>query len=372
VALVVFAPDAFKGSLSSADAARALALGWADVRPEDTCVTRPMADGGEGTIDAFALAHPDAIRMPVTVPGPDDRPVDTAWLLLPATEADPGGVGVVELAATSGIALLDALRPDFAHTEGLGHAIAAALDAGVSRLVVGLGSSASTDGGLGVLRALGARAQDADGAPVARGLAGLRTLASLDLTTMRACPRGGVQALTDVANPLCGPSGAAAVFGPQKGLRDAASVRSADDALARLAALVGRGGAEVPGAGAAGGTGFALLAWGADLVPGADTVAALAGLPTALDTADLVVTGEGRYDRQSLDGKVPGCVRALAVARGCRVLLAAGAIADDVDTEPFDEAVSLVALAGDREAALAEPARWLRAAGRDLARRQPD
>jgi len=146
---VVIAPDSFKGTASAADAAAAIARGWASAAPGDELVLRPMADGGEGTIDAFEAADPGALRIPVTVQGPDGRPVATSWLRL------PDGSAVVELAMTSGITLLDPLRPLDAHTLGFGQAIAAALDAGASRLLLALGGSSSTDGGIGALAALG-------------------------------------------------------------------------------------------------------------------------------------------------------------------------------------------------------------------------
>lgn len=360
---VVFAPDGFKGTLDAASAARALAEGWLSVRPADEAVLRPMADGGEGTVAAFATV-PGATRMPVTVRGPDDRSVEAAWLLLPPDAETPGGTGVVELASTSGIELLDALRPDDAHTAGFGQAIAAALDHGVSRLVLGIGSSASTDAGLGMLLALGARATDARGAAVDGGLRGLEALAALDLVGLSALPPTLV--VTDVTSPLAGPSGAAHVFGPQKGL-DAAGIARANAALRAFAGRFPGVDPETPGAGAAGGVGFALLALGARLSAGAAEVAALIGLDAALATASAVVTGEGSYDGQSARGKVPGHVATAAAAHGVPALLAAGRITPDADRTVFADAVSLVELAGSPEAAMAEPARWLRAAGRRLA-----
>jgi glycerate kinase len=170
-----------------------------------------------------------------------------------------------------------------------------------------------------------------------------------------------------VTNPLTGVRGAAAVFGPQKGLRDEAAIARVDEALARLAALLDIDPA-VPGSGAAGGTGAALIRAGGVLVAGAAEVAALIGLPAAVDDADVVITGEGSYDGQSGDGKVPSSVAALAADSGTRAMLAAGRITVDADTAPFDSAVSLTELAGSADAALGEPARWLRAAGAALAR----
>ncbi len=376
---VVIAIDSFKGSIAAAAAARAVADGWREIRA-DAPVLRPMADGGEGTLDAFAAAVPDALRMPVRVTGPDGAPVDASWLLLPPTPDAPAGTGVVELASTSGIELLGERRlPWDADTTGFGEAIGAALDHGVSRLVLGIGSSASTDGGVGMLRALGARFTDGAGLPIAPGARGLAALAGADLSGVRPPPPAGALVLTDVTNPLLGPTGAAAVFGPQKGL-DAAGVAAADAGLARLAALVGprvdagaaadAGGAAATtaGAGAAGGTGFGLVIWGARLVPGAPEVAELIGLGAAIAAADLVITGEGAFDGQSAAGKVPSFVASLAADAGVPVALVAGRIAADADTSAFAASVSLTDLAGSPEASLADPARWLRAAGAALAR----
>jgi glycerate kinase len=361
---VVLAPDSFKGTITAADAAAALAAGWASVDSAADFVHRPMADGGEGTVAAFAAAVPGAVRMPVTVEGPAGSPVETSWLLLPATPDAPDGTAVVDLASTSGIELLDELRPWDADTTGLGQAIGAALDHGVSRIVVGIGSSASTDGGTGMLAALGARFLDASGAPVARGARGLAEIAAVDLTGLRSAPT--VRVLTDVSNPFTGPRGAAAVFGPQKGLVAENDIATVDAALAGLARLLDLDETH-PGTGAAGGAGGALVVWGATLAPGAEEVAALIGLAEAIADADVVITGEGSYDGQSGDGKVPSFIAALAESSGARALLAAGRITADADASAFTASVSLTALAGSSEAALAEPARWLRAAGAQLA-----
>lgn len=361
---VVLAPDSFKGTITAADAAAALAEGWATVEPDADFVHRPMADGGEGTVAAFAAAIPGALRMPVTVDGPAGSLIDSAWLLLPPEDGAPRGTAVIDLASTSGIELLDELRPWDADTSGFGQAIAAALDHGVSRVVVGIGSSASTDGGIGMLTALGARFLDAAGSPVARGARGLLDLASVDLGALRSAP--DVRVLTDVINPLIGPRGAAAVFGPQKGLLPG-DIDRVDAALARLAELLGLDPA-LPGAGAAGGTGAALVAWGAVLAPGAAEVADLVGVEAAIRSADVVVTGEGSYDGQSGDGKVPSFIAGLAAPAGAAPMLAAGRITDDSDTSLFTASASLTELAGSSDAALADPARWLREAGAALAR----
>ncbi|MBG6056834.1 glycerate kinase [Cryobacterium sp. MP_M5] len=395
---VVIAPDSFKGTIGASDAARRIAAGWASVRPQDRLRLLPMADGGEGTLDAFELAVPGATRMPVTVPGPDDRPVDTHWLLL------PDGTGVVELAATSGITLLDRLRPLDAHTLGFGQAIAAALEHGVTRLLLAIGGSGSTDGGSGMLRALGAQILDSAGRPVPPGGRGLARLAAVELSGLRPLPPGGVLVLTDVTSPLLGERGAAAVFGPQKGASPE-QVAELEEGLARWAAVVGdartgagvgtgvgtagarasdgaaagvgagassdvgaaagAAAAEMPGAGAAGGTGFGLLAWGATLAPGADAVAEALGVPAAVRGASVVVTGEGRFDSQSAAGKVPGHLAALAADAGAQAMLVAGQI--EAPTDGFTAVVSLTDLAGGRESATRDAAAWLERAGARLA-----
>ena len=357
--IVVLAPDSFKGSADADVAARALAAGWSDERPGDHLVLRPMADGGEGTVDAFALAVPGATRMPVTVLGPDGRDVTCDWLLL------PDGTGVVELASASGLTLLDPLLPRDAHTYGFGEVIAAALDRGARRLLLAIGGSSSTDGGAGALAALGARFLDAAGRPVPLGGAGLEAVAEVDFRELRDLPPGGASVLTDVANPLLGPLGAAAIFGPQKGA-SAEDVRALDAALARLAGLLEGIDPDTPGAGAAGGAGFGLLAWGAALTPGSAAVATALDLAGAIRGADLVVTGEGAYDEQSAAGKVPHHVAAIAEATGVPAALVAGRIG--ASTEGFAQAVSLTELAGSGERAQAEAERYLRQAGAALAR----
>ena len=359
---VAVAPDSFKGSASAAAIAGALADGWRSVRPGDRVVLAPMADGGEGTLDAFAVAVPGAVRHPVRVEGPDGRAVDASWLEL------PDGAAVVELAETSGIGLLDALAPFDAHTIGFGQAIAAALDSGATRLLLAIGGSASTDGGAGALTALGARLLDAAGRPVPPGNRGLAAIARVDLSGLRALPPGGAHILSDVTSPLLGQTGAAAVFGPQKGA-SASDVASLEEGLARFASAATAAGSAVdsgaPGAGAAGGTGFGLLVWGATLSAGSTAVGEAIGLPATIATADAVVTGEGRYDSQSAAGKVPEYVAGLAVAADVPVYLAAGSIA--AEPASFAASAEPATLAGGTAAAIADPLRWARAAGAALA-----
>ncbi|WP_022885924.1 glycerate kinase [Glaciibacter superstes] len=358
---IIIAPDSFKGTASATEVARALAAGWARVHPDDELRLMPMADGGEGTLEAFETAVPGSKRMPVTVQGPDDRTVPAYWLLL------PNGTGVVELAGTSGITLLDPLRPQTAHTLGFGQAIAAALDHGVDRLLLAIGGSSSTDGGTGALTVLGAMFRDEAGAPIALGNAGLADLAQVDLGSLRPLPAGGAVILSDVTNPLLGSAGAAAVFGPQKGAA-ARQIAELETNLARLAGLVAVD-AAIPGAGAAGGAGFGLLAWGATIAPGSAAVGEALELPRAVAGASVVITGEGRFDDQSAAGKVPSYLRALAMDAGAQAMLVAGHI--EADAAGFAAAVSLTELAGSSRAAMGETLAWLEEAGARLATAVP-
>jgi glycerate kinase len=357
---VLVAPDSFKGSATAGHVAAAVRDGWLTQRPADEVLLAPMADGGEGTVDAFAAAVPGARRMPVEVDGPDGRRVRCAWLLL------PDGTGVVELAAASGLPLMARPAPFTAHTLGFGQAIADALDHGVDRLLLGIGGSASTDGGTGLLTALGARFLDARSRPIPLGNAGLAALDRVDLDGLRPLPPGGAVVLSDVDAPLLGPAGAAVVFGPQKGAGPD-DVPVLECGLRRLADVAG-GNPAAPGAGAAGGAGYALQLWGTTLSSGAAAVGDALGLPRLVAAADVVITGEGRYDDQTAAGKVPAYVRDLAQEHAVPALLVAGSLA--TSTAPFADAVSLVDLAGGAGPALADPDRWLRSAAAELARRR--
>lgn len=356
---MLVAPDSFKGSLGAASAADALAAGWRSVRPDDDVRVLPQADGGEGTAEVIAATVRGTRWCDAgLVTGPDGRPVPGRWLEL------PDGTAVVELALTSGLLLMNALDPMGATTAGLGQVLRAAAGAGAPRAVVAVGGSASTDGGAGALVALGLRVLRGDGTAVAPGGGGLAAAAAVDRSTLVPPPRGGVEVLTDVTSVLTGPEGAAATFGPQKGA-DAAQVAVLDRALGRWSALLG-GDPWAPGAGAAGGTAYGLAtAWGARLVAGSERVGALTGLTAQAEAADVVLTGEGRFDRTSLVGKVVGHV--LAVAPGA--LLVAGS----VDPAAARSAgvrwtCALADLAGGSEGAVREPVRWLTVAGAQAAR----
>ncbi|MDO5735784.1 MAG: glycerate kinase [Propionibacteriaceae bacterium] len=349
---VVIAPDSFKGTCTATDAARAIAEGWRSVRPDDDIVTIPLADGGEGTLDALETVR-GAERRSAQVTGPQGDPVTADWLWLPTGEA------VIELAQAAGLPLMNPRDSLHATTRGVGELMRTALEAGATSITVALGGSATTDGGAGALAALGLHLFDDSALPLPDGGGALRRLAWIDDQDLLPPPEGGVQLLTDVTNPLLGAAGAAAVFGPQKGAAPH-QVDELEAGLARLAEVLGADPA-VPGMGAAGGAAYGLSAlWGATTVPGAAEVGRLSGLREALEGADVVITGEGRFDGTSLGGKVVGHVLDIS---GARIIVIAGIFAEECSTE----SISLESLAGSPEAAQSDAAHWLRAAGAEAA-----
>ena len=347
----MIAPDSFKGSATARDAAAAIAAGWRSVRPGDDLVLLPQADGGEGTLDAMAAAVPGAMRRDAgLVTGPDGHPVAGLWLEL------PDGTAVVELAQCSGLPLMTRLDPLGATTRGVGEVIRSAMRSGATRFVVGLGGSASTDGGAGALAALGLELIDEQGDLVADGGRELRRVVGMRRDALLAPEE--LTLLTDVTAPLLGPTGAAAVFGPQKGASPG-QVLELEAALAHFARLLG-GDPSAPGTGAAGGTAYGLATvLGATIVPGADRLAELSGLSAAMAEADLLLTGEGAFDEQSLAGKVVGQQLVAAAEAG----VAVGVIAGRVHPVPGVWSASLTDLAGSGDAAMADPLRWIRIAG---------
>jgi glycerate kinase len=363
---VVIAPDKFKGSVTAAQAAAALRAGLLSSRPGLEVVALPVADGGEGTIEAAVSAGYQLV--PVRAQGPTGEPVDTGFAI-------SGGTAVVELADVSGLQQLPGSpAPLTASTYGVGQVITAALDAGATTIVLGIGGSSSTDGGAGMLQALGVRLAGAGGGDLDRGGAALAGLMEIDLAGLdrRLRPGGGATVLvaSDVNNPLLGRPGAAAVFGPQKGATPA-EVEQLDAALTRFAAasasMTGLDLAGAAGAGAAGGTGFGALAYlGAKLVPGVDLVLDLIGFDDALAGAGLVVTGEGSMDSQSLGGKVPIGVARAAGRRGVPVVAVAGQVRlspDEVASAGFAAVYALTDLEPDRAASIARAEELLRQVG---------
>ncbi|GAB3295150.1 glycerate kinase [Parasphingorhabdus pacifica] len=319
---VLVAPDKFKGSLTSSQVAEAIATGLRRARPELDIRLVPVADGGDGTVLAALANGYRRVRAGVT--GPVGVPVDAEFAL-------HGSTAVIELAAASGLALLDPDRPApmDATSAGTGELIRAALDEGARTVVLGIGGSACTDGGAGMLSALGARVRDGVGNPVGWGGGALRDLSDVDLSGLD--PRLSEVDLilaSDVDNPLLGVHGAAHVYGPQKGAAPE-QVELLDAALTRWSAAVvaagGRDATAEAGAGAAGGVGFAALAaLGARGRPGTDVVLDLVGFDAQVEGAGLVITGEGSLDEQTLHGKAPAGVAARAVRAGVPVVAVAG------------------------------------------------
>ena len=320
---VLIAPDSFKGSLDPLTVARALHHGWQRARPLDSLRLAPLADGGEGTLEAIKAADDDWIELPAHALDPLGRQIRATFLRR-------GDEAVVELATASGLSLVAAAERDpmAASTFGTGLVLAAAIGLGVRRIVLGLGGSATTDGGAGLLTALGVQFLDAAGHEIAAGGCGLADLTRVDLNEIPPV-LGGVSltVASDVANPLLGRDGAAAVYGPQKGA-DEQQVRLLDAILAHYADLLeaasGRPIRDVPGAGAAGGTTAGLLAIADrfasfEVRPGVEVVMELTGFDAALADCDLVLTGEGRVDEQTAFGKTAFGVarRAQSAGKSC-------------------------------------------------------
>ena len=322
---IVIAPDSFKGSISADAAATAIATGLRRVWSDADLRLRPMADGGEGTLD-IVLSR-GGMRRTSRVAGASGAPVDAGFGLI-----DNGATAVIEIAQVVGLtdAAAAAAPVERRSTRGLGELIRLLLDAGVRNYLVGLGGSSTNDGGAGLLAALGLKLADAKGRDVDPTPTGLASLAEVDASVLDSrLAQAHITIMSDVDNPLCGERGATAIFGAQKGVR-AESAAELDARLARFAALteraVGRSAKDRPGAGAAGGLGFALLLLGGRLRSGAEVIADLLGLDAALEGADWLITGEGRSDRQTLLGKAPFIAARRAAAKGVPATLVSGAV----------------------------------------------
>lgn len=327
---IVIAPDSYKESLSAMEVANAIEAGFREIYPNAEYVKMPVADGGEGTVDAMVAAT-GGHKISVSVTGPTGKLVMAELGLIYQHTA------VIEMAAASGLERISAVERNLliTTTYGTGEMIRAALDLGVKQFIIGIGGSATNDGGAGMLQALGYRLLDQHGRDIPRGGEGLSDLATIDISS--ADPRlqdCQFKVACDVTNPLTGPMGAAQVFGPQKGA-DAAMVALLDENLKHYARIVtqelGTDVEFVPGAGAAGGMGAALLAFmKAELHSGIDIVLAALGLESIIADADLVITGEGRLDSQTINGKVPVGVARLAKRHGKPVIAIAGSLSPDV------------------------------------------
>lgn len=324
---IVIAPDSYKESLSALEVAQAVEAGFRQVFPDADYVLVPVADGGEGTVDAMVAATAGRKEI-VTVTNPLGEPVEAFYGL-----TGDGETAVIEMAAASGLMLVPAAQrnPLRTSSRGTGELIRAALDAGARRFILGIGGSATNDGGAGMVQALGARLLDAEGRELDGSGDDLARLERIDVAALDArLVECRIEVACDVDNPLTGARGASAVFGPQKGATPE-MVQVLDANLARLARIIARdlGVAvdQVPGAGAAGGMGAAMLAFfGATLRPGIEIVTAAVDLDAHVRDADLVITGEGRIDFQTVHGKTPIGVARVAKRHGKPVIGIAGSL----------------------------------------------
>lgn len=351
---IVIALDSFKGTCSAFDAVAAVSRGWVRQRPHDTIHAIPFADGGEGTLDLYRTLVPSALIH--TVADVDGPPIE--WLDLGNNHA------VIELARVCGLAYTGTHDPEGASTWRLGLALRDAILAGATEITIALGGSGSTDGGAGILAGVGARLLDSGGRPVADGNIGLADATSVDWTDSIVNDAHTITILTDVTNPLLGVRGSAHVFGPQKGA-SASQVQSMDKRLGSFARLFPDIDPTTPGSGAAGGAAFGLRALGGTIRAGAETVAAMLGIPDLIASADLVILGEGRFDSQSLNGKAVGVLAEIARTSETTAWLIAGTA--ESGERYFAQVRTLATLAPSLDSAMAEPERWLEQAGHELA-----
>jgi glycerate kinase len=369
---IVIAPDSFKDSLSAQGVADAIALGLAQVWPDALLIKCPMADGGEGTVESVLAACEGELQR-TQVRGPLGTTVEAAWGWLPQSHT-----AIIEMAEASGLQLVPPGKRDacFSSTFGTGELIRAALDAGAQRVILAIGGSATNDGGAGAMQALGVKLLDAQGRTLAPGGLALAQLARIDMSEID--PRLAevrFDIAADVNNPLCGPHGASAIFGPQKGASPE-QVQQLDRALGhfaeRCAEVLNKDVRDEPGSGAAGGLGFAAKAFlGAQFKAGVEVVAELVGLDDAVKGADLVITGEGRFDAQTLRGKTPFGVARIARQHGVPVIVLAGTLGEGYQAlyeHGIDAAFALASGPMTLEQACAEAPRLLRERASDVAR----
>ncbi|AUZ28498.1 glycerate kinase [Bacillus subtilis] len=368
---IIIAPDSFKESLSALEAADAIERGFKSVFPGADYRKLPMADGGEGTVQSLVDATNGSIVDQV-VTGPLGESVEAFFGML-----GDGKTAVIEMAAASGLHLVpvEKRNPLVTTTKGTGELITAALDAGAERLIIGIGGSATNDGGAGMIQALGGRLLDESGREIGSGCGALSQLASIDVSGLD--PRihhVKLEVACDVDNPLTGPRGASAVFGPQKGATDDI-VRVLDQHLTHFADVaekaLGTTFRETEGAGAAGGLGWSLLAFlHADLKRGIDIVLEAVDFENEVQDADLVITGEGRIDSQTIYGKTPIGVAKAAKSYDVPVIGIAGSISRDSDAvyqHGIDALFSIVPGAVPLEDAFEHAAEYMERTGRDIA-----
>ncbi len=340
---IILAPDSFKGSLTAMEVAKTMEKAILDLDRSHRVTLKPMADGGEGTSDAL-LASLSGKQITIDCTGPLGDKISTNYVMLDSKEA------VIELANIAGLVQvpLEKRNPDVTTTYGVGEIILDALEKGSTSIILGIGGSATNDGGLGMLLALGMEAWDKEGSPVAGFGKDLHKINRISFKNLdKRMQNIDIKVACDVRNPLCGENGASVVYGPQKGANKQ-QVSIYDQSLNRYASLieeiVGSPLKEEPGAGAAGGMGFALLAIGAQLVSGAELLASTMHLEEAIQHADLVITGEGQSDNQTLFGKAPGHVALLAKKHHVTAILLSGSLVGDLDAlrERFSGCFSII------------------------------
>lgn len=368
---IIIAPDSFKDSLSAAEVANAIALGLQQVFPNAELLKCPMADGGEGTVDAI-LAAVTGERRANRVTGPLGDSVEARWGWLPEMRT-----AIIEMAEASGLQLIPVAQRNacISSTRGTGELISQALDLGAQHIILTVGGSATNDGGAGMLEALGARLLDVNGADLAPGGLALENLATIDLQGLDSrLAEVQFELAADVDNPLCGPNGASHIFGAQKGANDE-QIRSLDAALAHFAdccqAVLGADHRDFPGSGAAGGIGFAARAFlSAKFRPGIEMVAQLTQLAQHVAGADLVITGEGRFDAQTLRGKTPLGVARVARQHQVPVIVLAGTLGEgyaDLYAHGIDAAFSITSGPMSLTDACAQAPQLLHERARDIA-----
>lgn len=339
---IVIAPDKFKGSLTAVEAAKAIERGVLRAKPEARCVLCPMADGGEGTVEAFL--ERGAERRVARVHGPRGEFVDAVY-------ARDGATAILEMSSASGLGLLERSQYDPTETStfGTGELLRDALDGGARRVVMGIGGSATDDGGIGMLRALGVRFLDASGTPIDGEILEFAAMESIALDGLDArIASTRIEVAVDVDNPLCGPDGASRTFAAQKGATPE-QIEQLEAVLAHFATVsarsLGRDESTVPGTGAAGGLGFALVAFlGATLSPGVRLIAQETGLDKLLASASLCMTGEGKIDLQTLHGKTVYGVAEIARAHGVQTIAFGGTVERDAKDRLGQIGIEVVAI----------------------------
>ncbi|UVM59240.1 glycerate kinase [Pseudomonas sp. B21-010] len=369
---IVIAPDSFKDSLSAQGVADAIALGLAEVWPDAQLIKCPMADGGEGTVESVLAACHGEWRH-TRVRGPLGVAVEARWGWLAESRT-----AIIEMAEASGLQLVPPEQRDAcsSSTYGTGELIRAALDEGAGRVILAIGGSATNDAGAGAMQALGVVLLDVQGQPLPPGGLALANLSHIDLSDLDPrLARVSFEIAADVDNPLCGPHGASVIFGPQKGA-SASQVQALDRALGHFAEHCARAlnkdVRDEPGSGAAGGLGFAAKAFlGAQFRTGVDVVAQLTGLAEAVNGADLVITGEGRFDAQTLRGKTPFGVARIARQHGVPVVVIAGTLGEGYPAlyeHGIDAAFALASGPMTLQQACTDAPRLLSERARDIAR----